>query len=94
MNVNVRLQLGSHSIPLKQVPAELETVYREAGKQLNDRFNYYRRTQPTASAEQLWLYVALEATVNLKSDARDKALEPLEAKMQMLNALISNELKN
>lgn len=91
MNVRVNLTLGVHRIAL-EVEQSQESIYRAAGKMLNERLEYYRRTQPQASMEQLWMYVALESAVNLHSDVRDKSLQPVLDKVNELNKLIEEQL--
>ena len=46
------------------------------------------------SAEQIWVYVALEMAVNLQADAHAHRLQPVEEKIQELNQLIINTLQN
>lgn len=91
MNVKINLHLDAHTVSLT-VPQETEAFYRQAEKMLNERFAYYLRTQPKASAELLWAYVALEVGANLCSDARAKSLEPVEQKLALLNKLIQDNL--
>jgi hypothetical protein len=43
---------------------------------------------PNQSAEQIWVYVALEMAVNLQADAHAHRLQPIEEKVQELNQLI------
>lgn len=90
--MKVRLHIGPHHFEL-MVPAEQEQIYRASAVQLNDRYNHYKNALPSASAEQIWVYVALESTVNLRSDVRQKALEPIEEKISELNELIESEIK-
>lgn len=89
--VTVNLHLGVHTVRLS-VPAELESVYREAGHQLNEQYEFYRQRQPKASAEQVWMYVALAFAVNLNHDSRDKAMEPVVEKIKEINQLIQSNL--
>lgn len=89
--VIVNLHIGPRTIRL-EVPTELESVYRQAGKQLSEQYELYRQRQPKATVEQLWMYVALAFAVNLNHDARAKALEPMEKKIQELNELIQTNL--
>lgn len=85
------LQLDVHRVPLTVV-REKEPIYREGAKLLNDRYKYFLHKFPNASAEELWVYVALEQAVNLQNDARDKNLEPLDMKIQELNRKIEQSL--
>lgn len=88
---HINLRLDAHTVSLR-VPRKVESLYRAAGKMLNDRYAYYRMSQPKVSAEQLWMYVALEAAVNLQSDARAKDIEPIEKEVKELNERILNVL--
>ena len=74
------------------IPREQEPAYREAAELLNKRFQHYLHHLPNASAEQLWLYTALEMAVSLQSDARVKSLEPVEKELKELNKLILEKL--
>ena len=84
--MNINLNLAGHNLHLA-IPAEQESPYRLAGKQLTDRFTYYRALMPKDGDDKIWMYVALEAAVNLHADKRDKALEPIAKKIEELNAL-------
>lgn len=75
------------------VPREAEPLYRNAAVTLNERFRYYQQRMLKASAEQLWLYVALELAVNLHADAREKSLKPIHEKIEVLNQLIESCLQ-
>ena len=66
---HINLQLDAHSVGL-DVPRDQEPNYREAADLLNRSYQYYLKLRPTASAEQLWMYTALEVAVALQSDAR------------------------
>ena len=76
------------------VPREAEQNYREAAVLLNKRYQYYLKLRPNASAEQLWMYTALEVAVALESDAREKSLEPVEKALKNLNEEILNVLES
>lgn len=90
--LHINLHLGAHTIALNNVPAEQESFYRNAQVTLNQAYEHFRSTQPKASVEQLWMYVALQAAVNLHSDARAKSLEPIDEKIKELNKLIQEQL--
>lgn len=92
MTVNITLHIGSHTVSMPNTPVEREQVTRLAAQQLNDRYRYYVQQYPKASQEQIWLYIALESTIALRSDVRDKAIEPLEVKIQILNQLVEKKL--
>jgi hypothetical protein len=61
---------------------------------INERYRHYRRLYPNQSAEQLWVYVALDMAVNLHADAHAHRLQPIHEKVQELNQLITNTLNN
>ncbi len=88
---HITLRLAAHTVSL-DIPREQEQAYREAGDFLNHRYLLYSQRMPQASETQLWLYVALEAALNWKSDARDKSLEPIEKKLTALNSLLQKAL--
>lgn len=88
---HITLQLDAHHISLN-VPADAEELYRRACDMLNDRYRFYQRKMPLQSAEQVWVYVALEMAVNLHADAHAHRLEPVDTKLQELNQLIINTL--
>ena len=74
------------------VPRDAEPDYRKAAELLNRRYQYYLKIRPNASAEQLWMYTALEVAVALQSDAREKSLVPVEKELKELNERIKKEL--
>lgn len=84
---HITLQLDAHHISLN-VLADKEALYRNAAEQINNRYRYYRKILPNQSAEQIWVYVALEMAVNLQADAHAHRLQPIEEKVQELNQLI------
>lgn len=88
---HITLRLAAHTVSL-DIPREQEQAYREAGDFLNHRYLLYSQRMPQASESQLWLYVALEAALNWKSDARAKSLEPIEKKLTALNSLLQKAL--
>ena len=75
------------------VVREQEPNYRKAAELLNNRYQYYLKLRPNASAEQLWMYTALEVAVALQSDVREKSLVPVEKEIKQLNELINKTLK-
>lgn len=89
--LHINLHLGAHTIALN-VQADQEAFYRQAQVTLNKAYDQFRKTQPKASVEQLWMYVALQVAVNLHSDVRAKSLEPVDEKIQELNKLILEQL--
>ncbi len=88
---HINLHLDAHTVGL-DVPREQEPNYRKAADLLNRRFQYYLKLRPNASAEQLWMYTALEVAVALQSDAREKSLAPVEKEVNKLNTLITEKL--
>ena len=88
---HINLHLDAHTVGL-DVPREQEPDYRKAAELLNRRFQYYLKLRPNASAEQLWMYTALEVAVALHSDAREKSLVPVEKELNKLNAIIIEKL--
>ena len=89
---HINLHLDAHTVGL-DVPREQEPNYRKAADLLNRRYQYYLKLLPNASAEQLWMYTALEIAVALQSDAREKSLQPVEKELKELNQLITEKLK-
>lgn len=94
MNVNINLTIGNHSLHFRNIPSEQEQFYRRAAAQLSARFTYYQRSMPNESVEVVWMYVALEAAVNLHSDKREKDLQPLLRIVEQLNENIEKQLTN
>ena len=88
---HINLQLDAHHVSL-MVPREIEPVYRDAANWLNLRYKKFLQLRPTASAEQLWMYTALEAAVQLNSDIRAKSLRPVETELKELNKLIEKTI--
>ena len=90
---HITLQLDAHHISLNVV-ADKEVLYRNAAEQINERYRHYRKMLPNHSAEQIWVYVALEMAVNLQADAHAHRLQPVDEKIQELNQQIINILQN
>ena len=88
---HINLHLDAHTVGL-DVPREQEPNYRKAAELLNRRYQYSLKLRPNASAEQLWMYTALEVAVALQSDAREKSLVPVEKELKELNQLILEKL--
>ena len=88
---HINLHLDAHTVGL-DVPREQEPNYRKAAELLNRRYQYYLTLRPNASAEQLWMYTALEVAVALQSDAREKSIAPIEKELKELNQLIKNTI--
>ena len=90
---HINLRLDAHHVGL-DVEREQEPVYRLAAELLNKRYQYYLKLRPNASAEQLWMYTALEVAVSLQSDAREKSLVPVEAALKRLNEEVLSALNS
>ena len=88
---HINLHLDAHTVGL-DVPRDQEANYRNAAELLNSRYQYYLKLRPNASAEQLWMYTALEVAVALQSDVREKSLVPVEKEIKELNQLILNTI--
>lgn len=88
---HINLRLDAHNVGL-DVPRDQEPNFRKAAELLNKRYQYYLKLRPNASAEQLWMYTALEVAVSLQSDAREKSLVPVEKQLKELNELIKEKL--
>ena len=89
---HITLQLDAHHISLN-VLADKEALYRNAAEQINERYRHYRKMLPNHSAEQIWVYVALEMAVNLQADAHAHRLQPVDEKIQELNTIIQQYIK-
>ena len=90
---HINLHLDAHTVGL-DVPLDQEPNYRRAAELLNKRYQYYLKLRPNASAEQLWMYTALEVAVALQSDVREKSLEPVEKEVKELNEEILSILES
>lgn len=89
---HITLQLDAHHISLN-VPADKEHLYRKAAEMINERYRHYQKIAPNKSAEQLWVYVALDMAVNLTADAHANRLQPIDEKIQELNKIIIQHIK-
>ena len=89
---HITLQLASHHISIN-VPAHQEHLYRDAAKILNEKYRHYQKKMQTSSAEQLWVYVALDMAVNLCAETHAQRLQPIDEKVQELNKIILQQLK-
>ena len=89
---HITLQLDSHHISIN-VPAHQEHLYRDAAKILNEKYRHYLKKMQTSSAEQLWVYVALDMAVNLCAESHAQRLQPIDEKVQELNKIILQQLK-
>ena len=90
---HITLQLDAHHLSLN-IPADTEALYRNAAEMINERYRRYSQKLPTSSAEQVWVYVALDMAVNLQADAHAHRLQPIDEKIQELNQLILNILQS
>lgn len=84
---HISLKIGIHTLSMK-IPREQEPLYRKAAITLNERYKFYQTRMKTASAEQLWLYVALEMAVNMQT----KNQKSIDENIQLLNRMIEETL--
>ena len=84
---HITLKIGVHTLSMS-IPREQEPFYRKAAVVLNERYGFYLRRMHKASAEQLWLYVALEMAVNMQTQNHDL----IEENIQILNRMIEEVL--
>ena len=89
---HITLQLDAHHISLN-VQSDKEHLYRKAAEIINERYRHYQKLAPGKSAEQLWVYVALDMAVNLQADAHQHRLQPIDEKIQELNKIILQYIK-
>ena len=89
---HITLQLDAHHISIN-VLAHQEHLYRDAAKILNEKYRHYQKKMQTSSAEQLWVYVALDMAVNLCAETHAQRLQPVDEKLQELNKIILQQLK-
>ena len=89
---HITLHLDSHHISIN-VLAHQEHLYRDAAKILNEKYRHYQKKMQTSSAEQLWVYVALDMAVNLCTETHAQRLQPIDEKVQELNKIILQQLK-
>lgn len=90
---HITLQLDAHHLSLNVLP-DKEHLYRKAAEIINERYKHYQKIAPNRSAEQLWVYVALDMAVNLSADAHANRLQPIDEKLQELNKLILQHINN
>ena len=88
---HINLHLDAHNVSLR-VSREQEPFYRQAAELLNERYKHYLQLRPSASAEQLWMYTALEVAVRLQADTSEKSLIPVEKELKELNNIIKEKL--
>ena len=89
--LNITLQLGDHTMRFPVAWNE-EKYYRDAAAHLNQRFQYYSSGMKNKSAEQIWVYVALEAAVNLHRDSARYDIEPVKDRINTINQTILDAL--
>ncbi|MBO7299036.1 MAG: cell division protein ZapA [Kiritimatiellae bacterium] len=88
---HITLRLDAHQVSIN-VPAHQEHLYRLAAKALNEKYHHYQRKMQTSSAEQLWVYVALDMAVNLQAESHVNRMQPIEEKIKELNNIILQQL--
>ena len=91
--VNITLQVGDHTMRFPVAWNE-EKFYREAAEHLNQRFRYYSSGMKNKSAEQIWVYVALEAAVNLHRENARYDMEPVMDRLDSINQSIIEALND
>lgn len=89
--LNITLQIGDHTMRFPIAWNE-EKYYRDAAAHLNQRFQYYSSGMKNKSAEQIWVYVALEAAVNLQRENARYDMEPIMTRIQSINKTITDAL--
>ena len=89
--INIKLQLGDHPMRFV-VPWNEEVYYRNAAEFLNKRFQNYSNKNRGKSAEQIWVYVALEAAMNLERQAARYDMEPVMERINNMNKSIIEAL--
>ena len=89
---NITLRLDAHEVRLT-VDRDKEEVYRKAAVTLNQTYRQYAAAYPQMSVEKLWVYTALQVAVNLHADIRDKDLKPVTEKIEAINKLIEQTIK-
>ena len=89
--INITLQLGDHTMRFPVAWNE-EKYYRDAAAHLNQRFQYYSSGMKNKSAEQIWVYVALEAAVNLQRENARYDIEPVVERINTINKTILSAL--
>lgn len=91
--LNITLQIGEHTMRFPVAWNE-EKYYRDAAAHLNNRFQYYSSGMKNKSAEQIWVYVALEAAVNLLRENAKYDIEPMLQRIENINQSITDALNN
>lgn len=89
--LNINLQVGDHTLRFPVAWNE-EKYYRDAVAHLNQRFQYYSSGMKNKSAEQIWVYVALEAAVNLQRENARYDIEPVMQRINTINQTIIDAL--
>jgi len=91
--LNITLQIGDHTMHFPVAWNE-EKYFRDAAAHLNKRFQYYSQGMKNKSAEQIWVYVALEAAVHLHRENARYDIEPLLQHIENINKSITDALDN
>lgn len=89
--LKITLQIGDHTMQFPVAWNE-EKFYRDAAAHLNQRFQYYSSHMKNKSAEQIWVYVALEAAVNLQRENARYDIEPVMQHINTINQTIIDAL--
>ena len=80
----ITLRIDYHKVVLN-VPREQEPAYRDAALHIDNLYKRYAKAYPQLPIEKIWLYVALEAAVDLQIDQRGKDLKPIQDLVRQLN---------
>lgn len=91
--LKITLQIGDHTMQFPVAWNE-EKFYRDAAAHLNQRFQYYSSHMKNKSAEQIWVYVALEAAINLQRENARYDFEPVMERINAINKIITEALDN
>jgi len=91
--LKITLQIGDHTMQFPVAWNE-EKFYRDAAAHLNKRFQYYSSHMKNKSAEQIWVYVALEAAINLQRENARYDIEPVMGRIDAINKIITEALDN
>ena len=89
--LHITLQLDAHRIEFSIAP-QSEIFYRNAGNDLNQRYKYFQTKYPNQSAENIWVFVALEQALRFQMEKQSNALEPIDQQLKELNQLIEEQI--
>lgn len=90
---SITLYLDNNRVVLN-VEREQEHFYREAASILNERFHHYQSMFKQLRPEILWVYAALDVTVQLQKNKSDMSLQPLAEHLAQINEMVIQQLEN